>query len=191
MINGLTDLRHPCQVLATASRCSSTAAASTALRVAFIGDGNNVANSWIDAATRFGFALRPRLPAGLRARRRDRRAARAARARRSTITARSRATRVRGADVVYTDVWTSMGQEDEAAERRARLRRLPDQRRASLRHAPSPTRVVMHCLPAHRGEEITDDVIDGPQSIVFDQAENRLHVQKARPGLAAQQMSER
>jgi ornithine carbamoyltransferase len=144
------------------------------LRVAWVGDGNNVANSWVAAAARFGFTLALACPAGYEP---DPATVQMARREGATIEigAEPRAA-LRDAHVIYTDAWTSMGQETEAAERQRAFRDY--QINAAALRLAKPDAVVMHCLPAHRGEEITDDVIDGPQSIVFDQAENRLHVQK-------------
>ena len=174
VINGLSDMRHPCQVLSDCFTLLERHGRLEGLRVAWLGDGNNVANSWIAVAPRFGFAFALACPAGYEP---DPVTVNKARAEGATIeiTADPRAV-LRNADVIYTDVWTSMGQEAEATRRRHDF--LDYQvNAAALRQAKSDA-VVMHCLPAHRGEEITGEVIDGPQSIVFDQAENRLHVQK-------------
>ncbi len=175
VINGLSDLLHPCQVLTDCFTIWEKRERLDGLRIAFIGDGNNMANSWMNAAAAFGFELVIACPkeyepdAGMAA------AARGKGARLSlTQDAREAA---RDADVLYTDVWTSMGQEEEAEQRRrdfAAYQINGDLLRRAHRDA-----IVMHCLPAHRGEEITAEVIDGPQSIVFDEAENRLHTQKA------------
>jgi ornithine carbamoyltransferase len=185
VINGLSDQRHPCQVLSDCFTLIERRGRLEGLRVAWLGDGNNVANSWIAVAPRFGFTCALACPAGY-----EPDAATVEKARREgatiQITAEPREA-LRGADVVYTDVWTSMGQEAEAAKRQADFR--PYQvNAAAMRHAKGDA-VVMHCLPAHRGEEISGDVIDGPQSIVFDQAENRLHVQKGVLVWLNQQMS--
>jgi ornithine carbamoyltransferase len=174
VINGLSDMRHPCQVLSDCFTLLERRGRLEGLRVAWLGDGNNVANSWIAVAPRFGFAFALSCPPGYEP---DPVTVQKAREEGATveITAEPQAA-LRNADVIYTDVWTSMGQETETARRQRDF--LPYQlNAAALRHA-KPDAVVMHCLPAHRGEEITGDVIDGPQSIVFDQAENRLHVQK-------------
>jgi ornithine carbamoyltransferase len=174
IINGLSDMRHPCQVLSDCFTLLERHGRLDGLRVAWLGDGNNVANSWIAVAPRFGFTFALACPPGYEP---DRAIVARARADGATIvvTADVREA-VSGADVLYTDVWTSMGQETESAQR---LRDFAGYAvdAAALRQA-RPDAVVMHCLPAHRGEEITSEVIDGPQSIVFDQAENRLHVQK-------------
>jgi ornithine carbamoyltransferase len=146
--------------------------------IAYVGDGNNVANSLLNAVAVLGGELRIATPATHQpaAQVRKRAAALAAQSGARLAFTADPVEAVRGADFVYTDVWTSMGQEAEAERRRALFE--PFQVNARLmRHAPHAQ--VMHCLPAHRGEEITDDVLDGDRSIVFDQAENRLHAQKA------------
>ena len=177
VINGLTDLLHPCQVMADLLTISERAELSRA-RLAYVGDGNNVANSLLNAAAVLGLEFRFATPESHRPAYRVRRRAEelaAASGARISFTPDPVAA-VRSVDFIYTDVWTSMGQEDEAAQRRAFFE--PYQVNARLvRHAPEA--FVMHCLPAHRGEEITDEVLDGSRSIVFDQAENRLHAQKA------------
>jgi ornithine carbamoyltransferase len=177
VINGLTDLLHPCQAMADLQTVTERAELEKA-PIAYVGDGNNVANSLLNAISVLGGELRMATPAthqpALRVRQRAAELARHSGARISWTPEPAEA--VRGARFVYTDVWTSMGQEDESERRRALFE--PFQLNARLlRHAPDAW--VMHCLPAHRGEEITDDVLDGPRSIVLDQAENRLHAQKA------------
>jgi ornithine carbamoyltransferase len=174
VINGLSDLRHPCQVLSDCFTLLEHRGRLDGLRVAWIGDGNNVANSWIAAAMRFGFTFAIACPKGY-----EPDAALVATARQAgaaVVVTNDVAEAAAAADVLYTDAWTSMGQEAEAAARRTVFAAYQINA-GVLRHA-KPDVVVMHCLPAHRGEEITDEVIDGPHSIVFDQAENRLHVQK-------------
>jgi ornithine carbamoyltransferase len=175
VINGLSDLLHPCQVLADCFTLIEQRGRLDGLKIAFVGDGNNVANSWLNAASRLPFVFALACPSGY-----EPDAQELAQARQSgaqiTIT-QSVEDAVRGADAVYTDVWTSMGQEKESALRREAF--LPYQVNAALMALAKPDALVMHCLPAHRGEEITADVLDGPQSIVFEQAENRLHIQKA------------
>ncbi len=175
VINGLSDRLHPCQVLTDCFTLLEKRGRLEGLRIAFIGDANNVANSWLNAAMQFGFEFVLACPAGYEP---DDATLAHARTRgaRVTITPDAAAA-AEGADVLYTDVWTSMGQESQAATRRADFAAY--QINASLLRRANRSAVVMHCLPAHRGEEITDEVIDGPQSIVFDQAENRLHTQKA------------
>ena len=177
VINGLTDLLHPCQAMADLQTITERADLEK-VAVAYVGDGNNVANSLLNAFAVLGGELRLATP-------RSHQPARQVRQRVTALAAASGARitytedpveAVRGAQFVYTDVWTSMGQEAESELRRALFE--PFQVNARLlRHAPDA--LVMHCLPAHRGEEITDDVLDGEHSIVFDQAENRLHAQKA------------
>jgi len=177
VINGLTDLLHPCQAMADLQTIAERCELKDAV-LAYVGDGNNVANSLLNAAAVLGLALRVATPSTHRPASRVRRRA-------EPIAARSGARiafledpveAVRGANFVYTDTWTSMGQEEEA-ELRRRIFAGYQVNAALLAHAPEAW--VMHCLPAHRGEEITDEVLDGPRSVVFDQAENRLHSQKA------------
>src|SRR5439155_23728466 len=172
VINGLSDLHHPCQVLSDCFTLLEHRGRLAGLRVAFIGDGNNVVHSWMDAAARLGFDFVLACPPGY-----EPAATIVAAAGPHVTVTHDAAAAARGADVLYTDVWTSMGQETEATVRRQAFH--PYQLNAPLVARARPDVLVMHCLPAHRGEEITDDVIDGPRSVVFDQAENRLHVQKA------------
>ncbi len=175
VINGLTDLLHPCQLLADLLTLSERRGPGLGrLKVAFVGDGFNLAQSWVEAAALAGFELRLACPSGYEPGKSF--AARLGHARPGLLTG-DPVEAVRGADVVYTDTWTSMGHEREAAKRRRDFKAF-QVNRALLRHA-APDALVMHCLPAHRGEEITDEVIDGPQSVVLEQAENRLHAQKA------------
>jgi ornithine carbamoyltransferase len=175
VINGLSDLLHPCQVLADCLTLVEQRGSLDGLKVAFVGDGNNVVNSWLNAASKLPFSFALACPpgyepdSGVLARARQRGA-------QITIT-QSIEEAVGGADAVYTDVWTSMGQEEESAIRREAFR--PYQLNAAVMALAKRDALVMHCLPAHRGEEITADVLDGPQSVVFEQAENRLHIQKA------------
>jgi len=177
VINGLTDLLHPCQAMADLQTITERAELEK-VAVAYVGDGNNVANSLLNAFAVLGGELRLATPRShqpaLQVRQRVTALAAASGAR--ILYTEDPVEAVRGAHFVYTDVWTSMGQEAESELRRALFE--PFQVNARLlRHAPDA--LVMHCLPAHRGEEITDDVLDGEHSIVFDQAENRLHAQKA------------
>jgi ornithine carbamoyltransferase len=172
VVNGLSDLHHPCQVLSDCFTLLEHRGRLEGLRVVFVGDGNNMVHSWMDAAARLGFDFVLACPPGYEA---DPAITAAAGAHVEVV--HDVAEAVRGADVLYTDVWTSMGQEDEAQER---LRAFRDyQIDDALVAAAGPDVLVMHCLPAHRGEEITASVLDGPRAVVFDQAENRLHVQKA------------
>ncbi len=176
VINGLTDWLHPCQILADLFTVLEHGFDLDAITVAYIGDGNNVANSWIEAAMLFGLEVRVACPEGYEPD--PKLVARAAQSGRGRVRVlRSPAEAARGANVLYTDVWASMGQEAER-EKRLPLFRSYQVNEALVAKAALDA-VVMHCLPAHRGEEIAADVIDGPQSIVFDQAENRLHTQKA------------
>ena len=174
VINGLTDLLHPCQVLADVLTVRQHLGTYEGRRVAWIGDGNNMANSWLDAAASLGFELALACPEGY-----EPDAAILARAGRQTRVTLTRDPReaADGAHVVTTDVWASMGQEAEQEVRgRAFARFVVDE--ALMAHA-DPGAIFLHCLPAHRGEEVAAAVIDGPQSRVWDEAENRLHVQKA------------
>ena len=175
VINGLTDLLHPCQIIADLQTMAEEFGSEHASRtVAWIGDGNNMANSWLNAAYRLGFSLRLACPEGY-----DPNPEILARAQgeADVVLTRDRSEAVQGADVVTTDVWASMGQEDEAAERsEAFTEFLVDE---ALMGQAAPSAIFLHCLPAHRGEEVTEGVLDGPQSRIFDEAENRLHAQKA------------
>jgi ornithine carbamoyltransferase len=174
VINGLSDILHPCQVLTDCFTLLEKRGRLDGLRVAFIGDANNVANSWMEAAAKFGFTFVLACPPGYEPHEATFGSARAAAAK--VEVTHDAAAAAAGADVLYTDVWTSMGQEDEAAQRKHDFAAY--QVNAALLRRARPDALVMHCLPAHRGEEITDEVIDSRQSIVFDQAENRLHTQK-------------
>ena len=174
VINGLTDLLHPCQILADLLTVRQHLGSYEKKRIAWIGDGNNMANSWINAAYRLGFELRLACPPGY-----DPDQAILARAQKEAKVTLFRDPRdaVEGADVVNTDVWASMGQEEEQAAREkafAGYTVTADLMRRAARDA-----IFLHCLPAHRGEEVTAEVIDGPQSRVWDEAHNRLHIQKA------------
>jgi ornithine carbamoyltransferase len=176
VVNALTDASHPCQLLAdlltVRERFGPDAVSRGEIDVAWVGDGNNMANSWIEASILLGFRLRIACPVGY-----DPDAALIARANGKVHVVRSPREAVEGATVVNTDVWASMGQEDEAAQR---LRHFEGYivDRELMSHARRDA-IVLHCLPAHRGEEIAEDVLEGPQSAVFDEAENRLHAQKA------------
>lgn len=175
VINGLTDLSHPCQVLADLLTMQQHLGSIRGRTVAWIGDGNNMANSWIEAAAHLGFTLRLACPEGYDP---DADFMAWARARGGDVQLlRDPREAVAGADVVTTDVWASMGQEEEQA-RRALAFALYQVDGALMARAASQA-IFLHCLPAHRGEEVTAEVIDGPQSVVWDEAENRLHVQKA------------
>ncbi len=175
IVNGLTDLCHPCQVMADLFTVIEHKQDYRNLKYCWIGDGNNMANSWINAAATFGFELRVATPANYQPN-----AEVIAKARQAGVklllTADPREAAA-GADVLNTDVWASMGQEAEQQEREQAFKGF--QINSDLLKLAAPEAVVMHCLPAHRDEEITDEVMEGPQSIIFDEAENRLHVQKA------------
>jgi ornithine carbamoyltransferase len=174
VINGLTDLSHPCQVMADLLTLEEKKGKLSGLTVAWCGDSCNVTNSWIHAAGKFGFALRIASPELLQPGEAIRQWARNSSAD-LTITA-DPAAAVRGADCIIADTWVSMNVTD-AANRHNLLK--PYQVDAPLMKLAKPDAIFMHCLPAHRGEEVTAEVIDGPQSVVFDEAENRLHVQKS------------
>ncbi|MEW6387483.1 MAG: ornithine carbamoyltransferase [Thermodesulfobacteriota bacterium] len=175
IINGLTDTHHPCQVLSDLMTMEERLGSVSGLKVAWIGDGNNMANSWITAALRLDFDLYLACPPGYAP---DPALLSQAQAeKRPVYLGQDPQWAVAGARVINTDVWASMGQEDEAKERQAAFR--PYQVNAALLKAAAADAIVLHCLPAHRGEEITDQVLEGPQSAVWDQAENRLHFQKA------------
>jgi|UniRef100_A0A7C5EVB0 ornithine carbamoyltransferase len=175
VINGLTDTHHPCQVLSDLMTVEERFGGVTGLKVAWVGDGNNVANSWITAALRLDFHLYLACPRGYEP---DRDLLQQAqREGRPVFLGEDPKWAVAEAQVINTDVWASMGQEEEAATRK-KVFRAYQVNEDLLRFAP-PEAIVLHCLPAHRGEEITSEVLDGPQSAVWDQAENRLHFQKA------------
>lgn len=173
VINGLTKLSHPCQVMADVMTFEEKKGPIKGRTVAWSGDGNNVLASWVHAAQQFDFSLQVATPNGL-----SPQAGLLDWARRSGTSlklVRDPFEAVKGADAVVSDCWVSMGDVDEAF-RHASL--APYQVNAKLMRAANKDAIFMHCLPAHRGEEVTDDVIDGPQSVVFDEAENRLHAQK-------------
>jgi ornithine carbamoyltransferase len=174
VINGLTDLLHPCQLLADLQTLQEHCGDIRKLKIAFVGDGFNLAQSWIEAAAILHFELRVAVPRGYGP---ERSFAARLRSEPGCILTNDPREAVKDADVIYTDTWTSMGQEREAAKRRADFKIF--QVNSALLKNASHDALVMHCLPAHRGEEITDDVIDGPHSVVLEQAENRLHAQKA------------
>jgi len=175
VINGLTDLLHPCQILADFMTIREEFPGDVEeLRVAWIGDGNNMANSWLNAAALLGFEMRLGLPKGFDP---DPGILERARERTTVVLTRDPREAVEGAHAVNTDVWASMGQEEEAAERTEVFR--PYQVNEALMEGARSDAIFLHCLPAHRGEEVTAGVIDGPRSRVFQEAENRLHAQKA------------
>ena len=174
VINGLTDLSHPCQVLADLFTVREALGTWEGKRVAWVGDGNNMANSWLEAAEVLGFELRLACPEGYEP---DRSKFERAKAKAKVLITEDLEEAVEGAHVVNTDVWASMGQETEAEARRQAFHGYRVD--AGLMQRADPRAIFLHCLPAHRGEEVTTDVIEGPQSRVWDEAENRLHVQKA------------
>jgi ornithine carbamoyltransferase len=176
VLNGLTDLLHPCQIMADLMTVMEHRKNLDNLTVAFIGDGNNVARSWLNAAVKLGFRLVLGCPQGYGI---DQDFTSNALGGKSGLytEVNDPGVAVKEADVLYTDVWASMGQEEEAQKRKREFERF--QLNGEL-VAKSPAHsIVLHCLPAHRDEEITDEVIESDRSLVFDQAENRLHVQRA------------
>jgi ornithine carbamoyltransferase len=173
VINGLTDLLHPCQILADLLTVRQHLGTWEGKTIAWIGDGNNMANSWINASYRLGFKLVLACPEGY-----DPDAATLKREGGKNVTVvRDPAEAAKGADVVNTDVWASMGQEEEQSKREIAFKGYEVDRK--LMSLANKDAIFLHCLPAHRGEEVAAEVIDGPQSRVWDEAENRLHVQKA------------
>ena len=174
VINGLTDFLHPCQILADLLTIKEHLGGWDGKVVAWVGDGNNMAHSWINAAGVLGFELRIACPEGYDP---DPLLLKHNQARANITVVRDPKDAVRGAHAVNTDVWASMGQEEEQAKREQAFAGfcVDD----ALMQLADPSAIFLHCLPAHRGEEVTESVIEGPQSRVFDEAENRLHVQKA------------
>jgi ornithine carbamoyltransferase len=175
VINGLTDSHHPCQVLSDLMTVEERFGKIDGLRIAWLGDGNNMANSWITAALRLDFELYLACPPGYEPE--PALLNLAEKEKRAVYLGNDPQWAVAGAQVINTDVWASMGQEEEATARQEAF--WPYQVNGELMKAAAPGAMVLHCLPAHRGEEITGEVLDGPQSAVWDQAENRLHFQKA------------
>ncbi len=176
VINGLTDLLHPCQVMGDMFTIMEHRGGFDGLKVTFIGDGNNLANSWINMASRISMRLTLSIPEGYDPDPEILEKARMSGKSEIEIE-RDPLKAVRDSDIIYTDVWASMGQEREAKKRKKVFKSY--QVNQELVEYAKPDVKVMHCLPAHRGDEITDQVMDGRHSIVFDQAENRLHIQKA------------
>jgi len=174
VINGLTDLLHPCQLMGDLQTLSEHCRDLRKVRIAFVGDGFNLAQSWIEAATLLHFELRVACPAGYEP---DQKFVARLQQEPHCLFTNDPIEAVKDADAVYTDTWTSMGQEREAVKRRRDFQSF--QVNSKLLQRARAEAIVMHCLPAHRGEEITDEVLDGPQSVVLEQAENRLHAQKA------------
>jgi ornithine carbamoyltransferase len=175
VINGLTDLLHPCQIMADLQTIRENFGPDlSTVKVAWVGDGNNMANSWLNAAYRLGFELRLAFPEGYEPNAEILERAKGAA---NIVTTHDPREAVEGADVVNTDVWASMGQEEESARRAREFAGycVSD----ALMGLASERSIFLHCLPAHRGEEVTEEVIEGPRSRVFHEAENRLHAQKA------------
>jgi ornithine carbamoyltransferase len=179
VVNGLSDFDHPCQALGDVLTLWEHRGEVQGQTLAFVGDGNNVANSLLFIGGKLGIHTRVASPVGYEPHPAViRLAVQAAKESGAQITiVNDPVEAVRGADVVYTDVWTSMGQEDESEERKRRF--VGFQVNGALMARARPDTLFMHCLPAHRGEEVADEVMDAPNSVVFDQAENRLHAQKA------------
>ncbi|WP_321366517.1 ornithine carbamoyltransferase [uncultured Desulfuromusa sp.] len=175
VINGLSDLYHPCQLVADIFTVTEHKEDYRNLKYCWIGDGNNMANSWINAAALIGFELRIATPKGYEPDREIISLAEKSGAK--ILLSNDPREAAAGADVLNTDVWASMGQEAEQQERIKAFTGF--QINADILKLADPEAVVMHCLPAHRDEEITDEVVEGPQSIIFNEAENRLHAQKA------------
>ncbi len=172
VINALTDKYHPCQVLSDIMTVKEKKGRVEGLRIAWIGDGNNVANSWINLAKKLDFELVLACPEGC-----DPEELKDVTPNINIRLVRDPKEAVKDADVINTDVWVSMGQEEEAEKKKKLFYGYQVNR--NLVNLAKPDVIVMHCLPAHRGEEITDDVIDGPNSVVFDQAENKLYLHEA------------
>ncbi len=172
VINALTDLSHPCQVLADIQTFVENRGSIQGATVAWIGDGNNMCNTYMQAADLFGFSLKIACPEGY-----DPQAEWLEKYRHCVTLVRNPSDAAANAQLITTDVWASMGQEEEQAKREAAFE--PFQVNQQLMDVADRKAIFLHCLPAHRGEEVTADVIDGPQSVVWEQAENRLHAQKA------------
>jgi ornithine carbamoyltransferase len=176
VINALTDLHHPCQILSDIMTVIEEKGPVDKLHIAWVGDGNNMANSWIQAASRLGFELTLACPEGYDPDSAILQVARKAAVKPITLV-RDPAAAISEADIINTDVWASMGQEAEEEARKKIF--APYQVNMELLRRAKPETLVLHCLPAHRGEEITDEVLEHPRCIAFDQAENKLHLHKA------------
>ncbi len=179
VINGLSDLLHPCQILSDIFTIKEKVDDLKKIKIVYLGDGNNIANSWLNGAARLGLDLRIVCPADFPPDSGILKCAQQEASRTGGKIELSHDPRkgVQNADVIYTDVWVSMGQEENLEKRKKVLK--PFQLNSDLIGQSGKDPLVMHCLPAHRGEEITSEVLDGPRSIVYEQAGNRLHVQKA------------
>lgn len=176
VINALTDLHHPCQVLSDLMTVIEKKGTLDGVKTVWIGDGNNMANSWIEAASVFGFPLTLACPAGFSPNETILARARV-RSPLPIVVLRDPAEAIRGAEVINVDVWASMGQEAEQEQRLGLFQNY--QLNEGLLAKAGKEAIVLHCLPAHRGEEITEEVLEGPQSVVFDQAENKMHIHAA------------
>lgn len=176
VINGLTDLTHPCQIMGDYFTLLEKRGKRDGFKIAYLGDGNNVTNSWINLAARIPIELRIGTAADTQPDVEILKRAQKSGVSKIVLTENPKEA-VAGADVIYTDVWASMGQKDKAEEKARLLQKY--QVNGALVKLAAPDCLVMHCLPAERGREITDEVMDGPHSVVFDEAENRLHIQKA------------
>ncbi len=176
VINGLTDYSHPCQIMADILTVFEHLGRYEDLKIVYVGDGNNVTNSWLELACLLGFEFVVATAAETLPDMEVFEKAKAA-GRSKVSLNHDPVSAVKGAHVIYTDVWASMGQKDQAEAKEKLLK--PFQVNSALLSHADKRAIVLHCLPAERGKEITDDVMDGPQSVVFDQAENRLHAQKA------------
>ena len=174
VLNGLTDLSHPCQVLADLFTVKEHLGGWEGKRIAWVGDGNNMANAWLEAAAVLGFELRLACPESFEP---NIAKYEAAKKHGCVMVTEVPEEAVEGAHVINTDVWASMGQESEAEVRRNAFKGYTVD--ADLMKLADPKAIFLHCLPAHRGEEVAAEVIDGPQSVVWEEAENRLHAQKA------------
>jgi ornithine carbamoyltransferase len=184
VINGLTDLLHPCQILSDLMTIAEKKKHFKKLKIAYIGDGNNIANSWINASLLLGFKLHLACPQGYLPDQSILEKALKDSSSQITLTS-DPAEAARDADIINTDTWVSMGQEDECNKRIETFK--PYQVNTALLSGAKKDVLVMHCLPAHRGQEITDEVADSDHSVIFDQAENRLHMQKAILDMALSQ----
>lgn len=176
VINALTDLYHPCQILSDLMTVYETKGNPENLKIVWLGDGNNMANSWIEAASVIGFPLTLACPKGYEPNEKVLQAAQE-KAGKPIVLLENPEETIKDADVVNVDVWASMGQEKEQEERKKIFQ--PYQLNSNLLKQAKDDAVVLHCLPAHRGEEITDNVLEGEQSVAFDQAENKMHIHKA------------